>query len=193
MLGAIILQVVDSDEAAAIKIMIYLIEGVLPPGYFCGALTGLQADMGVFRDLLATRLPSLSKHLQMLQGQNNEEPPLINVFTMQWFLTLFCTCLPLTCVLRVWDLILTDGGDILLRTALSLWELLETRIVATRSADDFYCKMGLLSGDLLNGSLIEANELVQRVVAMGQIHGLHKMRDKHLHSIAQWKDKRKLR
>lgn len=193
MLGAIILQVVDSDEAAAIKIMIYLIEGVLPPGYFSGALTGLQADMGVFRDLLATRLPSLSKHLQMLQGQNNEEPPLINVFTMQWFLTLFCTCLPLTCVLRVWDLILTDGGDILLRTALSLWELLETRIVATRSADDFYCKMGLLSGDLLNGSLIEANELVQRVVAMGQIHGLHKMRDKHLHSIAQWKDKRKLR
>lgn len=195
MLGALILQVVDTDEAAAIKIMIYLIEGVLPPGYFCGALTGLQADMGVFRELLATRLPRLSKHLQKLQGLTSEglEPPLINVFTMQWFLTLFCTCLPITCVLRVWDLILTDGGDILLRTALALWELLETRILDTRTADDFYCKMGELSGELLNGSLIDANELVQRVVAMGQIHGLHKMRDKHLNNIAQWKDKRKLR
>lgn len=193
MLGALILQVVDTDEAAAIKIMIYLIEGVLPPGYFSGALTGLQADMGVFRELLSTRLPRLSKHLQKLQGLTSEalEPPLINVFTMQWFLTLFCTCLPLTCVLRIWDLILTDGGDIVLRTALALWELLETRILATRSADDFYSQMGTMSADMLSGSLIGANELVQRIVAMGPIHGLHKLRDKHLHNIAQWKDKRK--
>ena len=194
MLGALILQVVDTDEASAIKIMIYLIEGVLPSGYFSGALTGLQADMSVFRELLATRQPRLSKHLQKLQGGiEGLEPPLINVFTMQWFLTLFCTCLPFNCVLRIWDLILTDGGDILLRTSLVLWELMETRILATRSADDFYCKMGTLSGELLSGNLIDANELVQRVVAMGPIHGLHKMRDKHLHNIAQWKDKRKLR
>lgn len=195
MLGALILQVVDTDEASAIKIMIYLIEGVLPPGYFSGALTGLQADMGVFRELLSTRLPRLSKHLQKLQGLTTEglEPPLINVFTMQWFLTLFCTCLPINCVLRVWDLTLTDGGDVLLRTALALWELLEPKILTTRTADDFYCKMGVLSGDMLTGSLIEPNELVQRVVAMGAIHGLHKLRDKHLNDIKQWKDKRKLR
>lgn len=49
------------------------------------------------------------------------DPPLINVFTMQWFLTLFCTCLPKSCVLRVWDLILIEGSDILLRTALAIW------------------------------------------------------------------------
>ena len=30
------------------------------------------------------------------------EPPLTNVFTMQWFLTLFSTCLPRETVLRVW-------------------------------------------------------------------------------------------
>lgn len=48
------------------------------------------------------------------------DPPLINVFTMQWFLTLFCTCLPKSCVLRVWDLVLIEGSDILLRTALAI-------------------------------------------------------------------------
>ena len=37
------------------------------------------------------------------------EPPLTNVFTMQWFLTLFSTCLPRDTVLRVWDLILLEG------------------------------------------------------------------------------------
>lgn len=103
--------------------------------------------MAVFRDLLSARLPKLAKHLQKLQGPMGEgvpyyslywltylilisikgsfEPPLTNVFTMQWFLTLFCTCLPINCVLRVWDLVLIEGSDILLRTALAIWGLLE--------------------------------------------------------------------
>jgi hypothetical protein len=38
-------------------------------------------------------------------GGMSYEPPLTNVFTMQWFLTLFSTCLPRETVLRVWDLI----------------------------------------------------------------------------------------
>ena len=50
------------------QIMILLIEGILPQGYFSGSLSGLQADMAVFRELLATKLPKLSKHLQKLQG-----------------------------------------------------------------------------------------------------------------------------
>ena len=49
------------------------------------------------------------------------EPPLTNVFTMQWFLTMFATCLPKSTVLRVWDSILLDGSEILLRTALVIW------------------------------------------------------------------------
>lgn len=128
MLGALILQVLDKNEGDAIKVMIYLIEGVLPPKYFCDSLNGLQTDMAVFRDLLSTKVPRLSKHLYKLQGSLGEEsfePPLTNVFTMQWFLTIFCTCLPINSVLRVWDLILIEGSDILLRTALAIWTFLE--------------------------------------------------------------------
>jgi len=53
------------------------------------------------------------------------EPPLTNVFTMQWFLTLFSTCLPRDTVLRVWDLILLEGNEVLLRAALAVWTQLE--------------------------------------------------------------------
>lgn len=170
MLGALILQVMERNEIESLKVMIYLIEGVLPKGYFSGSLGGLQADMAVFRDILSTRMPKLSNHLQKLQGTvgdsellgfsfrsaschrsghvdseerikitykiilydslfvhlwssktiDSMDPPLINVFTMQWFLTLFCTCLPKSCVLRVWDLVLIEGSDILLRTALAI-------------------------------------------------------------------------
>lgn len=68
MLGALILQVMERSEIESLKVMIYLIEGVLPKGYFSGSLGGLQADMAVFREILSTRLPKLSKHLQRLQG-----------------------------------------------------------------------------------------------------------------------------
>ncbi|XP_049280596.1 uncharacterized protein LOC125762489 isoform X2 [Anopheles funestus] len=189
MLGALILQVMDKSESDSIKVMILLIEGLLPAGYFCGSLGGLQADMAVFRDLLGTRLPKLARHLQKLQGPEGAfEPPLTNVFTMQWFLTLFCTCLPIPLVLRVWDLILIEGSDVLLRTALAIWGILESKILATKTADDFYCKMGALSSELVSGSLVDSNALIQRVVDIGPIADLQKMREKHLNSITQLKD-----
>lgn len=81
MLGALILQVMDKSETEALKVMIYLIEGVLPSGYFCGSLSGLQADMAVFREILSTRLPKLSKHLQKLQGPVGEGNSIIIIIT----------------------------------------------------------------------------------------------------------------
>ncbi|EAT33292.1 AAEL014425-PA [Aedes aegypti] len=194
MLGALILQVMDKNETDSIKVMILLIEGLLPAGYFCGSLGGLQADMAVFRDLLGTRLPKLARHLQKLQGPEGAfEPPLTNVFTMQWFLTLFCTCLPINSVLRIWDLILIEGSDVLLRTALAIWGLLESRILVTKTADDFYCKMGALSSELVNGNLIDCNGLIQRIVDIGPIENLQKLREKHFNNITQLKDSSNLR
>jgi hypothetical protein len=89
MLAALILQVTDKCETEALKLMIYLIEGVLPDSYFADSLRGLSVDMAVFRELLRARLPRLSKHLDALQnaakdGNTSYEPPLTNVFTMQW-------------------------------------------------------------------------------------------------------------
>ncbi|XP_020718162.1 titin isoform X4 [Ceratitis capitata] len=194
MLGALILQVMEKEEAESMKVMIYLVEGVLPPGYFHGSMGGLQADMAVFRELMQTKLPRLAKHLQKLQGpsENAFEPPLTNVFTMQWFLTMFCTCLPMTCVLRVWDLVLIEGSDVLLRTALVLWSLLEDRVLNTRTADDFYGKMGSFSSELLNGHLIDSNGLIEKVVQLGPIPDIQRLRDKHLYNITPLRHKQGL-
>ena len=112
-----------------LQVLIFLIEGVLPEGYYGSSLRGLSVDMAVFRDLLKRRHPTLAKHLDRLQAEARDsatntsyEPPLTNVFAMQWFLTMFATCLPKACVLRVWDLILLEGNDVLLRTALAIWD-----------------------------------------------------------------------
>lgn len=74
MLGALILQVMEKSEVDSLKVMIFLVEGILPRGYFSGSFGGLQVDMAVFRDVLAEKLPKLSKHLHRLQrpiGEGN--------------------------------------------------------------------------------------------------------------------------
>lgn len=52
------------------------------------------------------------------------EPPLTNVFTMQWFLTMFATCLPAPTVLKIWDSVFFEGSEVLFRVALAIWERL---------------------------------------------------------------------
>lgn len=52
--------------------------------------------------------------------------------------------------------------------------------------------MGILSGDLLNGNLIDSNGLVRKIIELGPIQELQKLRDKHLYNIAPWKDKKGL-
>ncbi|XP_011259950.2 uncharacterized protein LOC105253542 isoform X2 [Camponotus floridanus] len=190
-LAALVLQVMDRAESSAVKVMIYLIEGVLPEGYFADNLRGLSVDMAVFRDLLRSRLPKLSKHLEALQSDakdkatgNSYEPPLTNVFTMQWFLTLFCHCLPQEAVLRVWDLIFLEGNEVLLRTALAIWEGLSNRIMTVTSADEFYSIMGVLTREMLE--FTDTNNLIKNIVSMGPLQGVASLRDKHRYNITPW-------
>ncbi|XP_053995038.1 uncharacterized protein LOC128885183 isoform X2 [Hylaeus volcanicus] len=190
-LAALVLQVMDRAESAAVKVMIYLIEGVLPEGYFADNLRGLSVDMAVFRDLLRSKLPKLSKHLKALQNDAKDkatgssyEPPLTNVFTMQWFLTLFCHCLPQDAVLRVWDLIFLEGDEILLRTALTIWEGLSDRIMTVTSADEFYSIMGVLSREMLE--FTDTNNLIKNIVSMEPLHGVKALREKHRYNITPW-------
>ncbi|XP_019697803.1 uncharacterized protein LOC105185006 isoform X2 [Harpegnathos saltator] len=190
-LAALVLQVMDRAESSAVKVMIYLIEGVLPEGYFADNLRGLSVDMAVFRDLLRSRLPKLSKHLEALQSDAKDkatgssyEPPLTNVFTMQWFLTLFCHCLPQEAVLRVWDLIFLEGDEVLLRTALAIWEGLSDRIMTVTSADEFYSIMGVLTREMLE--FTDTNNLIKNIVSMGALHGVTSLREKHRYNITPW-------
>ncbi|XP_045765141.1 uncharacterized protein LOC123867226 isoform X2 [Maniola jurtina] len=179
MLAAIILEVMEKSESDSLKVMIYLVEAVLPEGYFADDLRGLSADMAAFRDLLRLRLPRLAQHMDHLQ-RISDEPPLPDVFTMQWFLTLYATWLPRESLLRIWDLILLDGNEILLLTALAIWDMLQDRILSARSADEFYSCMG---GGV--GAVWEAGEaLVARVVAFNSAPELPRLRSLHRYRVA---------
>lgn len=172
-IAALILDVVGRKEEEALKIMIFLIDKVLPASYFSNNLRALSVDMAVFRDLMETYLPNLSGHLGELQVKAQQdlrsggyEPPLTNVFTMQWFLTLFATCLPLHAVLRIWDAIMIEGSEVIIRTALALWGVLQKKLLkSVNSADDFYTEMAVLLQAIVDqrSNMIDVDSLLERV------------------------------
>ncbi|XP_053572833.1 TBC1 domain family member 30 [Bombina bombina] len=190
-LAALILEVMEGNEGDALKIMIYLIDKVLPDSYFVNNLRALSVDMAVFRDLLRMKLPELSQHLDILQKTANKEsgggyePPLTNVFTMQWFLTLFATCLPNNTVLKIWDSVFFEGSEIILRVALAIWSKLGEQIECCQNADDFYSTMGRLTQEMLEDDLIDSNELMQTVYSMAQFPfpQLAELREKYTYNI----------
>ncbi|KAI1888461.1 hypothetical protein AGOR_G00185390 [Albula goreensis] len=190
-LAALILEVTEGNEGDALKVMIYLIDKVLPDSYFANNLRALSVDMAVFRDLLRMKLPELSQHLHNLQkaanreGGGSYEPPLTNVFTMQWFLTMFATCLPHHTVLKIWDSVFFEGSEVLLRVALAIWAKLGERIEYCQTADEFYSTMGCLTQEMLEHDLIDSNELMQTVysVAVFPFPQLAELREKYTYNI----------
>ncbi|RXM98526.1 TBC1 domain family member 30 [Acipenser ruthenus] len=190
-LAALILEVVEGNEGEALKVMIYLIDKVLPDSYFANNLRALSVDMAVFRDLLRIKLPELSQHLDHLQRAANREsggsyePPLTNVFTMQWFLTMFATCLPNHTVLQIWDSVFFEGSEVLLRVALAIWAKLGERIENCQSADEFYSMMGCLAQEMLEHNLIDSSDLMQTVYSMAEFPFPHlaELREKYTYNI----------
>nr|XP_046234609.1 TBC1 domain family member 30 isoform X2 [Scatophagus argus] len=190
-LAALILEVTEGNESDALKVMIYLIDKVLPESYFANNLRALSVDMAVFRDLLRLKLPRLSQHLHHLQKAANREaggsyePPLTNVFTMQWFLTMFATCLPAPTVLKIWDSVFFEGSEVLFRVALAIWERLGERIEYCQTADEFYSTMGCLTQEMLEDNLIDSTELMQEVYSMAvfPFPQLAELREKYTYNI----------
>ncbi|CAH8589261.1 unnamed protein product [Heterobilharzia americana] len=186
-IAAAVLDVTARDEKKAFKIMVYLIDYVLPESYFAQNLQALSVDIAVFRQLLQTRLPGLAGHLDRLQykaalesdsqlgkkrlsldkqdilsgkNQGAYEPPLMNVYIIQWFLTLFATCLASDAVLRVWDSILLEGSEVILRTAIVIMEFLKSRLLKLKSADQFYATMSDLMSAFSEGRIVSSQELL---------------------------------
>ena len=129
--------------------MVFLIDYILPENYFAQNLYALSADMAAFRDLIKHFLPELSSHLEQLRKEASGsikkayssdnppdmqsiygyEPPLADVFTMQWFLTIFAASLPRKATRRVWDLIFLEGSVVLIYTAVAVLAVMERYIM----------------------------------------------------------------
>ncbi|XP_043572541.1 TBC1 domain family member 30-like isoform X2 [Chiloscyllium plagiosum] len=167
--AAVILKVMERDEGNALKVLVYLLDRVLPDNYFASNLSALTVDVAVFHDLLRIKLPELSQHLDRLCTAAKKPNdgrcmlPLTSVITMQWFLTLFTSCLQKDTILRVWDAILFEGSEVLFRVALALWTQLGEWIKKCQSPDEI---TKWLNQEMMETNLMDCSELMQAVYSM---------------------------
>jgi len=184
----------------------------------------LAIDMAVFRELLKARLPKLCHHLNALQfnsisesrsplsifskkstptktdsnitnaASSTYEPPLTNVFTMQWFLTLFATCLPKSVLLRVWDCLFLEGAEVLFRSSIAIWDKLAPSVLKANSADSFYSMMSILTVNLFDKNVLNENEFMAKIYSYGPfpLTGLVELREKFMFNITPFQSQQSL-
>ena len=118
---------------------------------FLPNLSGLHLRIYQFQQLLSQHLPKLTAHLEKL----NLEP----VYLSQWFLSFFGVTCPLPMLLRIYDVVLTEGAsETLMRVALSLMRRNEKKILAASEFEDVMSL--LLSRSLWDTYNCNADDLV---------------------------------
>lgn len=124
---------------------------------FLPDLSGLHLRIYQFQHILSQHLPALTTHLESLQV----EP----LYVSQWFLSFFGVTCPLPMLLRIYDVILTEGAsETLMRVALSLMRRNETRILKCTEFEDIM--QLLLSRGLWDTYACNADDLVNDFVGL---------------------------
>jgi len=108
--GALFL-VLDSEEEVYWA-MAMLVERLFPR-YFEHMVLGSMIDQCVFAEFLAALMPDVTVQLETLGVE-------LPVICMHWFNSLFVETVPFEAMLRIWDALLADGREALIRIALAL-------------------------------------------------------------------------
>lgn len=111
------------SEERAFWTLDVMLRDYLPNDLYDVTMNGLKCEVHVLSDLTMERAPKIAKHLQKLDVN-------FLLFTTQWFLCLFLTCLPFETVFRIWDAFFLEGYKILFRVSISLLNLMEKEILA---------------------------------------------------------------
>ena len=124
---------------------------------FLPDLSGLHLRIYQFQKLLSKYHPTLTAHLESI----GVEP----LYVSQWFLSFFAITCPLPMLLRIYDVILTEGAsETLMRVALSLMRRNEPKLLACRELED---AMALLLGrSLWDTYECNANDLVSDFMSL---------------------------
>ena len=131
--GPLLMHMADRD---AFCVLVRLMEHYDLRSCFLPDLSGLHLRIYQFQKLLTKSHPQLSAHLESI----GVEP----LYVSQWFLSFFAITCPLPMLLRVYDVILTEGAsETLMRVALSLMRRNEKKLLACHELED---AMALLLG-----------------------------------------------
>lgn len=145
-IASVLLDVFDGDEDESLKVLIYLLECVQPINYYDDEFTLLRIDARIVRDLVQEYDYTLWHHVRRLRCVDSvrssstsfsssgnkikhKNPAMLDSYTMQWFLLLFASWLPVDALLRLWDVIIVYGNEMMFPAAVVMWRRLKELIV----------------------------------------------------------------
>ena len=139
------------NESEAFCILVRLMERYDLRSCYLPDLSGLHLRIYQFQQLLTQHLPELATRLEGLKI----EP----LYVSQWFLSFFAVTCPLPMLLRIYDVILSEGAtETLMRVALSLMRRNERKLLAFTEFED--AMQFLLSRSLWDTYAQQADDLV---------------------------------
>ncbi|KIV94947.1 hypothetical protein PV10_02661 [Exophiala mesophila] len=145
------------SEPEAFSVLVKLMENYDLRSCYLPDLSGLHLRIYQFQQLLSRHLPELSNHLDHLKV----EP----LYVSQWFLSFFAVTCPLPMLLRIYDVILSEGAtETLMRVALSLMQRNSKKILAYTEFED--AMQFLLSRSLWDTYAQHAEDLVTDFVSL---------------------------
>lgn len=144
-------------EPEAFCILVRLMEHYDLRSCYLPDLSGLHLRIYQFQQLLTRHLPDLAAHLDTLKI----EP----LYVSQWFLSFFAVTCPLPMLLRIYDVILSEGAtETLMRVALSLMQRNQKKLMSYTEFED--AMQFLLSRRLWDTYAQQADDMVSDFVSL---------------------------
>ncbi|KAH9323591.1 hypothetical protein KI387_018230, partial [Taxus chinensis] len=126
--AALLLLVMQTEEDAFWMLAV-LLENVLFNDCYADNLFGSHVEQMVFKDFLAKMFPRLARHLEKLDFD-------VSLVATEWFLCLFAKSLPSETTMRIWDVLFSEGTNVLFRVALAIFKINEDQLLAAEQVGD---------------------------------------------------------
>lgn len=140
-IAAALVLVYQADECRVFWVLERIINSVMPADYYTSNMIGVRADCEVFTQLVQQNLSKIYAHC----SSNYVD---FQIVVMPWFMCLYTKTLPLDSALRVWDVMMLEGGSCtLLRFALAILQKHESTILGLKDTGDLMQYLARLGAD----------------------------------------------
>lgn len=126
--AGLLLIISDFNEEESFGVFVCLMDHLGLAGFYGEKLPLFRRYLRACNKLVKETVPDLYDHFE-------KESVNAPVYLHQWFLTLFINCFPLSMVTIIWDVIISEGLEVMLRIAVSILQVLKDSLLAMQFED----------------------------------------------------------
>eukprot|EP00126_Sphaerothecum_destruens_P000313 Sdes_comp10369_c0_seq1m2020 len=153
------------EEEESFWMMMILLGKIMPKNYYSSTLLGARADQKILLDCFLRRiLPDVHEKITSLRI----ELPLI---TLNWFITIYCGVVTMDHQLRIWDVLFSQGSDVLFGICLAYFTIHRDLILSYDDAGDLFNCLSSLPSRPLNMDFVLRTcfDILENQISFGEI------------------------